>query len=150
MILALWNKRRPLNRTDGARWGDDEKPAHQAKTGQSAHELRDYEHRNIGRRDPGKAVGQSTSDRNGGIGEGRGGGKPVGRRDVEADSDRNRLTFEARHRENGDDQTEGGNEFRKPLRRAGACFSVSSNNGSSNMPCATSVPRHPRTICAPA
>ena len=55
-----------------------------------------------------------------GIGERRRRGEPVGRRDIEADRNRNRLALEARHRENGDDQAEGGDEFREPLRRAGA------------------------------
>src|SRR5271166_3763485 len=45
--------------------------------------------------------------------------KPVGRRDVETDREGNRLSLEARHRENGDDQAKGGDKFGKPLRRAG-------------------------------
>ena len=68
------------------------------------------------RRDARKTVAQGTSDGDGRIGEGRRGGEPVGRADVQTDECRRPGRAVADRAGDGSDKAEGGNEFGQGLR----------------------------------
>ena len=69
---------------------------------------------------PAKVSLSDRADGHGGIGEGRRRREPIGRGDVEADGERDRVGLEAHAAENGEQQPEGGDELGEPLRQAAA------------------------------
>ena len=82
------------------------------------------EPRQVNGTDARERVRQRTRDGDRRIGERGRGGEPVRCRDVEADQPRHRRALEADPRQDGRDQTEGGDELREPL-GAARCASSS-------------------------
>ena len=67
-----------------------------------------------------EGVGQGARDRDGGIGEGGRGGKPISRGDIKANQPGHGLGAKAQSRQDGRHQAEGGDPFGDPLGAAGS------------------------------
>src|SRR5208282_1376200 len=92
-----------------------DQPAEKKCCRQRSGDLSEHEWRNIGGANARKRVGQRSSDRDGGIGKGRGCGKPVGRRDVGSDGKCDGVRAEPRTSPNDQEKPEGGDEFAEHL-----------------------------------
>src|ERR1043166_8458015 len=90
-------------------------PARERDGGKGAGELREDENWRAGRRDPGVGVRERTRDGHRRIGEGGGGGEPIGRGDVETDRVGNGRWRARDAAQDGHHQAEGRNTFRQPL-----------------------------------